>query len=142
MFINMYQRLQELSNNCTVSCLIAYATICATHLYFYKTQVLHYVETAKLLTLTILCRLETAKLSGNTSESQAASYDRDNSLYPYKSHGQWLKAFYGFAASTILVLFNGIPAFIDEPFNVRRFVSAYAGVSHPCLPIHFLGDVE
>lgn len=90
------------------------------------------VEDMSILTL-ILCRLETAKLSGNTSESQAASYDRDNSLYPYKSHGQWLKAFYGFAASTILVLFNGIPAFIDEPFNVRRFVSAYAGVSLPHL---------
>lgn len=68
-------------------------------------------------------------MSGNTSESQAASYDRDNSLYPYKSHGQWLKAFYGLAASAILVLFNGVPAFLDEPFNIRRFVSAYAGVS-------------
>lgn len=73
-------------------------------------------------------RLENAKLYANTSESQAASYDRDNPLYPYKSHGQWLKASYGLAACIILILFNGVGAFID-PFNVRKFVAAYLGVS-------------
>jgi amino acid transporter len=31
------QRLDELANNCTVSCLVVYATICATYLFFYKT---------------------------------------------------------------------------------------------------------
>ena len=73
-------------------------------------------------------RLEDAKLYGNTSESQAASYDRDHPLYPYKSHGQWLKACYGLVGLIILILFNGVTAFI-EPFNIRKFVSAYISVS-------------
>ncbi|KAK4462217.1 hypothetical protein QBC42DRAFT_176586 [Cladorrhinum samala] len=98
-------RLDELANNSTVSCLIVYATICATYLYFFRT-------------------LEDAKMYGNTSESQAASYDRDNPLYPYKSHGQWLKACYGLVACILLILFNGVSAFI-EPFDVRKFVAAY-----------------
>lgn len=67
-------------------------------------------------------------MSEDMSAAQAASYDRDSPLYPYKSHGQWLKAFYGFAGSCILLLFNSIPAFLEKPFNVRKFVSAYVGV--------------
>lgn len=73
-----------------------------------------------------------AKLSENTSEAQAASYDRDSPLYPYKSHGQWLKAFYGLSACCVLILFNGVPAFLERPFNVRKFVSAYVGVCRSC----------
>jgi amino acid transporter len=34
------QRLDELANNCTVSCLVVYATICATYLFFSRTLVL------------------------------------------------------------------------------------------------------
>ncbi|EGX93560.1 proline-specific permease [Cordyceps militaris CM01] len=102
-------RLDELSVNCTVSCLIVYATICATYMRFYNT-------------------LEVAKMSEDTSAAQAASYDRDSPLYPYKSHGQWLKAFYGLVGSCILLLFNGVPAFLEKPFNVRKFVSAYVGI--------------
>ncbi|KAJ3473618.1 hypothetical protein NLG97_g10215 [Lecanicillium saksenae] len=102
-------RLDELSNNCTVSLLIVYATICATYMRFYKT-------------------LEVAKMSENTSAAQAASYDRDSPLYPYKSHGQWLKAFYGLASSIVLIIFNGVPAFLEKPFNVRKFVSAYVSI--------------
>ncbi|KAJ4291493.1 hypothetical protein N0V88_006090 [Collariella sp. IMI 366227] len=105
---NPSARLDELANNCTVSCLVVYATICATYLYFFRT-------------------LEDAKLYGNASESQAASYDRNHSLYPYKSHGQWLKGCYGMVACIILIFFNGVAAFI-EPFNIRKFVSAY--ISH------------
>ncbi|KAK4675567.1 hypothetical protein QC764_0079450 [Podospora pseudoanserina] len=98
-------RLDELANNCTVSCLVVYASICATYLYFFRT-------------------LEDAKIYGNTSESQAASYDRDNPGYPYKSHGQWLKACYGLVACVVLILFNGVGAFI-EPFSIRKFIAAY-----------------
>jgi amino acid transporter len=61
------------------------------------------------------------------SEAQAATYDRDHPLYPYKSHGQWLKGCYGMVACVILILFNGVGAFI-EPFNARKFVSAYISV--------------
>lgn len=82
--------------------------------------------------------LEVAKANENTSAAQAASYDRDSPLYPYKSHGQWLKAFYGLTASIILIIFNGVPAFLEHPFNCRKFASAYIGV---CPPAPFLLNV-
>ncbi|KFH44645.1 Proline-specific permease-like protein [Hapsidospora chrysogenum ATCC 11550] len=99
-------RLDELANNCTVSFLIAYGTICATYLCFYRT-------------------LREAKMYGNTSEAQAASYDRNNPAYPYKSHGQWLKAAFGLMACVLILLFNGVAAFLRRPFGVRTFISSY-----------------
>jgi len=68
------------------------------------------------------------KLYGNTSEAQAASYDRNHSRYPYKSHGQWLKAAYGMSACTLLVIFNGINPFLEKPFGTREFIAQYISV--------------
>lgn len=102
-------RLSELASNCTVSCLIVYVIICATYLCFFKT-------------------LEEAKLYGNASESQAACFDRSHPRYPYKSHGQWFKAAYGMVASILLVVFNGIGAFLERPFDTRQFISSYISV--------------
>ncbi len=104
------ERLSELASNCTVSCLIVYMAICATYLSFFRT-------------------LDDAKKWGNTSSSQAAMYDRDHPQYPYKSHGQWLKACYGMVACVILVIFNGIYCFLEGPFDIRRFMASYIGVS-------------
>ncbi|KAH8812741.1 proline-specific permease [Xylogone sp. PMI_703] len=103
------ERLSELASNCTVSCLIVYIVICATYLCFFQT-------------------LEEVKLYGNASEAQAAMYDRNNPRYPYKSHGQWLKAAYGMIASIILLVFNGISAFLEDPFDVRRFIASYIAI--------------
>lgn len=74
-------------------------------------------------------RLAYVKNYGNASEAQAAMYDRDNPRYPYKSHGQWLKACYGLVACTLLVLFNGVGPFLEHPFDTRRFIASYIGVS-------------
>ncbi|EPE34140.1 proline-specific permease [Glarea lozoyensis ATCC 20868] len=103
------ERLGELASNCTVSCLIVYTVICATYLSFFKT-------------------LGDAKLYGNASEAQTAMYDRDNPRYPYKSHGQWLKACYGLVSCLLLVTFNGVGAFLEKPFDVRRFIASYISV--------------
>lgn len=86
-------------------------------------------------------RLEDTKLYGNASERQAAHYDRDHPRYPYKSHGQWLKGFYGMAACIILVTFNGVSAFLERPFDVRRFIASYVSVcsDFPDSPIDFVG---
>lgn len=73
--------------------------------------------------------LQDAQLYGNTSEAQAASYDRNHRRYPYKSHGQWLKACFGMVACIILVLFNGIRAFLEDPFDVNGFIASYISVS-------------
>jgi yeast amino acid transporter len=66
---------------------------------------------------------------GNASEAQAAAYDRNHPQYPYKSRGQWLKASYGMVSCIILVLFNGIGSFLEEPFDVRAFIASYISVS-------------
>jgi amino acid transporter len=74
---------------------------------------------------------------GNASETQAASYDRNNPLYPYKSHGQWLKASYGLVACVILILLNGVGAFLEDPFDTRKFISAYISVGASWVRICF-----
>jgi yeast amino acid transporter len=68
-------------------------------------------------------------MCGGISEAQAARYDRNHPRYPYKSHGQWLKACYGLGACVILVLFNGVSAFLEDPFNAHTFLASYIGVS-------------
>jgi amino acid transporter len=73
--------------------------------------------------------LADVKQYGNASEAQAAMYDRDNPRYPYKSHGQWLKACYGLVACTLLVIFNSVGPFLEHPFDTRRFIASYIGVS-------------
>ncbi|EGD94373.1 proline-specific permease [Trichophyton tonsurans CBS 112818] len=108
------QRLGELATNCTVSCLIVYTAICGTYLCFYRT-------------------LDEAKTLGNTSQAQSGCYERDHPRYPYKSHGQWLKGAYGLFSCLILIIFNGVGAFLETPFNVRHFLAAYIGV-----PVFFL----
>ncbi|KUJ09209.1 proline-specific permease [Mollisia scopiformis] len=103
------ERLSELASNCTVSCLIVYVAICATYLSFFQT-------------------LEEVKLYGNASEAQAAMYDRNHPRYPYKSHGQWLKACYGMVSCMILLIFNGVGPFLESPFDTRRFIASYIGI--------------
>lgn len=86
-----------------------------------------------LVKLTGFClnRLEDVKEYGNASQAQADMYDRNHPRYPYKSHGQWLKACYGLVACTILVIFNGVGAFLEDPFDIRRFIASYIGVRLP-----------
>lgn len=76
-----------------------------------------------------MCSLREAKEYGTTSEAQAAAYDRNNPAYPYKSHGQWLKASYGMVACTLIVLFNGVEAFLQRPFGTLTFIASYISVS-------------
>lgn len=75
---------------------------------------------------------------GNTSEAQAAAYDRNNPAYPYKSHGQWLKASYGLFACSVLVVFNGVGAFLQRPFATRTFISSYISVFFPPKTLLFI----
>ncbi len=77
--------------------------------------------------------LDDAKTWGNSTEAHKAMYDRNHPKYPYKSHGQWLKACYGMVACIILVIFNGIGPFLEDPFDMRRFIASYIGV-RPILP--------
>jgi amino acid transporter len=56
-------------------------------------------------------------------------YKRKGSQYPYKSHGQWLRASYALSATLILAFFNGWRSFIP-PFSGNDFVASYISVSY------------
>ncbi|KAK2749385.1 hypothetical protein FQN57_006317 [Myotisia sp. PD_48] len=112
------ERLSELSANCTVSYLIVYTIICATYLRFYQT-------------------LQEANDFGNSAETQNGVYNRNHPRYPYKSHGQWFKACYGMISCFILLIFNGVSAFLKDPFDTREFVVSY--ISLPVFGVLFIG---
>jgi len=103
------QRLDEIASNCTVSYLILYIMICATYLCFFRA-------------------LQETREGASTSQAQAARLNRDDPRYPYKSHGQWLKACYGMVSCLILLLFNGIVVFLENPFDGRDFVASYISI--------------
>ncbi|KAI8633816.1 amino acid permease-domain-containing protein [Xylariaceae sp. FL1651] len=54
-------------------------------------------------------------------------YDRQNPQYPYRSHGQWLRAVYALFGCSVLVLFNGWRTF-SPPFSAGDFVACYIGI--------------
>jgi amino acid transporter len=55
-------------------------------------------------------------------------YRRRGKQYPYRSHGQWMRATYGLTATLILAFFNGWRCFIS-PFSSNDFVASYISVS-------------
>ena len=55
-------------------------------------------------------------------------YDRNSPQYPYKSHGQWLRACYAFWGCLLFILFNGWRTFVS-PMHVADFVACYIPVS-------------
>ena len=62
------------------------------------------------------------------------SYDRTNRRYPYKSHGQYARAWYGLIGCSLLAVFNGWKAF-TTPFNVQDFFASYISVSTNSEPV-------
>ncbi|KAI0413833.1 amino acid permease-domain-containing protein [Xylaria grammica] len=54
-------------------------------------------------------------------------YDRQNPQYPYRSHGQWLRAAYALFGCSVLILFNGWRTF-SPPFSAGDFVACYIGI--------------
>ena len=53
--------------------------------------------------------------------------NRNASDYPYKSHGQWLRAAYALLGCALLVIFNGWRSFLN-PFSTPDFLAAYLAV--------------
>ncbi len=54
-------------------------------------------------------------------------YDRNSSQYPYRSHGQHLRAWYALTCCVLFILFNGWRAFV-EPVDGGDFVACYVCV--------------
>jgi yeast amino acid transporter len=55
-------------------------------------------------------------------------YDRQSPHYPYKSHGQYLRAWYALIGCALFILFNGWRTFVS-PMSLEDFFGCYVGVS-------------
>jgi amino acid permease len=100
--------LGRITQNATVSFIIVYGTVCASYIVFY-----HQIKLAA---------------EDHTLESREA-YNRDHEQYPYRTHGQLFRSWYGFVFCTLLVLFNGWRSFF-KPFSTPDFIVSYVGVSN------------
>ncbi|KAL8829028.1 MAG: hypothetical protein Q9191_002250 [Dirinaria sp. TL-2023a] len=61
---------------------------------------------------------------GQNIEQDQAAYNRENkSSYPYKSHWQYVRAWFGLLACSFVALFNGWQTF--HPFSGGDFIAAY-----------------
>ena len=57
------------------------------------------------------------------------AYNRDDDhFYPYKSHGQYLRAWYGMCGTFLFALFNGWRSFVS-PMGTADFLASYINVS-------------
>jgi yeast amino acid transporter len=62
------------------------------------------------------------------ANQQISAYDRnDDSFYPYKSHGQYLRAWYGLIGCFLIAIFNGWRSFVS-PMNLSDFIASYINV--------------
>ncbi|KAF2436819.1 proline-specific permease [Tothia fuscella] len=98
--------LGRITQNATVSFVIVYGVVCASYIVFY-----HHIKIAA---------------EDHTLESREA-YSRDDPRYPYRTHGQLFRSWYGFIFCTLLVLFNGWRSFIS-PFSTPDFIVSYIGI--------------
>jgi hypothetical protein len=64
-------------------------------------------------------------------------YDRDHPRYPYRSHGQWFKAMYGMIICAVILVFSGVGTFLENPFDIRRFMVYYTPVSFLLILLQF-----
>jgi len=101
-----------MATNSSASALIFYSLICWSYLRFYK-----------------CLKNATDGKDGRISPNQdLAAYDRDNSqLYPYRSHGQYLRAWYGLFGSFMIAIFNGWESFVS-PMEVDDFIASYISI--------------
>jgi yeast amino acid transporter len=61
-------------------------------------------------------------------------YNRDHHEYPYKSHGQYLRACYALMGCSLFIAFNGWRTFVS-PMSVSDFLACYIAV-RPFLHLH------
>jgi amino acid transporter len=99
--------LGRVTNNAVVSELIGYAVICLAYIQFY-----HRIKEAA---------------QDHTLENRSA-FNRDDKQYPYRTHGQLFRAYYGFIFCLLLIVFNNWQCFV-RPFSTPDFISSYIGVS-------------
>ncbi|KAF2016583.1 hypothetical protein BU24DRAFT_409674 [Aaosphaeria arxii CBS 175.79] len=98
--------LGRITNNAVVSELICYAVICLSYIHFY-----HRIKEA----------------AEDTTLENRAAFNRDDKQYPYRTHGQLFRAYYGFIFCVLLIIFNNWRAFVT-PFSTPDFLASYVGI--------------
>ncbi|KAF1961481.1 hypothetical protein CC80DRAFT_488742 [Byssothecium circinans] len=98
--------LGRITNNAVVSELICYAVICLSYIQFY-----HRIKAAA---------------DDHTLENRSA-FNRDDKQYPYRTHGQLFRAYYGLLFCILLIVFNNWRAFV-HPFSMPDFIASYIGI--------------
>ncbi|KAF2261629.1 hypothetical protein CC78DRAFT_343555 [Lojkania enalia] len=98
--------LGRITNNAVVSELITYTVICLSYIQFY-----HRIKAAA---------------EDPTLENRSA-FNRDDKQYPYRTHGQLFRAYYGLLFCILLILFNNWRAFV-HPFSTHDFLASYIGI--------------
>jgi len=104
--------LGRIATNSTVSASIVYCLICAAFLQFYK----------------CVNRAASGEDPRVDPSQNLSAYDRDDDrFYPYKSHGQYLRAWYGMCGCFLFVLFNGWYSFVS-PMDTSDFLACYINI--------------
>lgn len=98
--------LGRITNNAVVSELICYTVICLSYIQFY-----HRIKVA----------------SGDHTLENRSAFNRDDKQYPYRTHGQLFRAYYGLLFCILLILFNNWRAFV-HPFSLPDVIASYIGI--------------
>jgi amino acid transporter len=98
--------LGRMTNNAVISELICYTMICLSYTQFY-----HKIKSA----------------AGDHTLENRSAFNRDDKQYPYRTHGQLFRAWYGFFFCALLIIFNNWRAFVP-PFSSPDFLASYIGV--------------
>lgn len=100
--------LGRITNNAVVSELICYTAICSSYIVFY-----HRIKEA----------------ANDPELENRSAFNREDKQYPYRTHGQLFRAWYGCVFCILLIVFNTWRAFV-APFNTPDFIASYIGVSN------------
>jgi amino acid transporter len=98
--------LGRITTNATVSFVFVYGLINASYIGFY-----HRIKMAA---------------EDHTLQNRD-SYKRDDPQYPYRTHGQLFRSWYGLIFCFLIVLFNGWRCFFS-PFSLPDFIVSYVGI--------------
>ncbi|KAN0072293.1 Amino acid permease domain containing protein [Elaphomyces granulatus] len=103
--------LGRIATNSAVSTLIVYCLNCAAYLRFYK----------------CVNRAASGNDQGIDENQNLRAYNREDDSYPYKSHGQYLRAWYGMCGCFLIVFFNGWSSCVS-PMSIDDFFASYINI--------------
>jgi amino acid transporter len=104
--------LGRIAANSVVSNLIIHCVICVAYLRFYEC-------------VNCAARGNDQRIDPNQN---LRAYDRgDDHFYPYRSHGQYIRAWYGMCGCFFIILFNGWSSVVS-PMSINDFLASYINI--------------